>query len=164
MDDHITKPIRLDALQGALRQWGRPRATLLDEPEPMVPPAPQSEEPLLDDEVVQQLQMLPGTHGTSLLAEVVAMYLQDDQERLARITTLVHERQSRAIESEAHSLASTAASFGATEVRRHALAVERAAREAQWPQGEAALRDLHAACRRLRVEVHRLGLTDGDAT
>jgi PAS domain S-box-containing protein len=149
MNTYISKPIRVRELELALD------ATCgVSVPPP--PPAPRGD--ILDQEVVASARSLPGTKGASLLPELVHLYLNEDQERLALIEQLAARRAMPQTADEAHGFAGNAAVLGALEVRRCALEVERAARAGQWEEVDRRVPAMRAACARLRETLLQMQL------
>jgi|GEM_PF-3419651 len=159
MDDHVSKPIRVNELRAALERCG------LRKDESASPASDEEDsktlaasENVLDEAAVSTARNLPGLEGPSLLPELVRLYLSDEAERLERLRRLVAERTGGPLGDEAHSFGGNAASFGGMQVRRVALELERAARAEDWPGAGATLAQLEQACAHLRTEVAKRGL------
>lgn len=101
---------------------------------------------------------LPGLNGPSLLPELVALCLNDENERLNRVNHLLTTRAGLELAHEAHSLAGNAASFGGREVQQCALDLEYAARAEAWPDARQRTTALSPACARLRVALDKPNL------
>jgi CheY-like chemotaxis protein len=161
MDDHVSKPIRVNELRAALERCGLRK----DESTPSASdgedsPAPAASENVLDEAALSTARNLPGMEGPSLLPELVRLYLSDEGDRLERLRRLVAGRAGGQLGDEAHSFGGNAASFGGMQVRRVALELERVARAEDWPGVAATLAQLEQACERLRTEVAKRGLVD----
>ncbi|MCX6952125.1 MAG: PAS domain S-box protein [Verrucomicrobia bacterium] len=155
MDDHLTKPIRMAELRGALERCGvlAPVAAATSAAGPAAPAAG-----IFDPEALETVRTLPGLRGPSLLPELVQMYLSDESERLNRLEQLAAERAEDDLAHEAHGFGGNASSFGATKVRKISLALERAARAGDWQAVEVRMEELRAACAELRDALRRLNL------
>jgi HPt (histidine-containing phosphotransfer) domain-containing protein len=119
------------------------------------PTSQPSPENIFDEEAFESVQSLPGTEGPSLLRELVALYLNEETQRLDLLNTLADNRRGQQLADEAHSFGGNAASFGGSQVRRIALELEETARAGKWPEAHVQLNHLRAACARLRQEVKR---------
>ena len=159
MDDYVTKPLRVAALQAALQRcglWQPEAAPAIDPSRPQSKPRP---EEVFDERVLNSTRDLLGDQAETLLREVVALYLCDEIERLQRLEEFARERHALPLAEGAHSLGGNAAVFGGMQVRAAALALETAARAGDWLAVPAQLADLHAACARLRAELARRNFT-----
>jgi PAS domain S-box-containing protein len=150
MSTYISKPIRVRELELALEACGRRTP-------PNRPAAGGSE--VLDEEVVASARALPGANGGSFLADLVQLYLKDDQPSLERIEQLAARRAMPQTADEAHGFAGNAAVLGALEVRRCALDVEQAARAGQWEEVDRRLPLMRSACARLRETLGQISVS-----
>lgn len=117
MDGHLTKPLDRSQLLAAVERTldsrpRRPRAPL-QEAEPGGAGAP-----LLDRETLEELR---AAVGPGRLPRLVAVFVQETEERVRRMAVLTDPA---AIADEAHSLKAAAATFGAAALRDAAKAIE----------------------------------------
>jgi len=96
MDDYISKPIAIKALEQALqacpRRWPPP--------------------PALDEQVFQSLHDMAGAN-TEILAELLDCYLDSAPEQLQTLTQALHQRDAALLQRTAHTLKSSSATLGA---------------------------------------------------
>jgi HPt (histidine-containing phosphotransfer) domain-containing protein len=130
-------------------------------PGPVQPGADGGRPAVIDSSVWQVAHELPGGTGGSLLPELIASYLADDQARLETIARLLAEQRREAAADAAHALGGNAISFGGVGVRKAALDLEIATRSGDWPAAAARLTMLRHACAQLREELAR---RTGDVT
>ena len=151
MNGYVSKPIRGPELVGALHDAvaGRPAAD--------VPPSGGAT-PVLDSVVLATARNLPGMRGSSLLPELIELYVAEEPIRLGRLAELMAARNGAELAQEAHGFAGNAASFGGIEVRQVALELESAARDGNWPETGKRFTALREACVRLRVALRRAEL------
>jgi CheY-like chemotaxis protein len=108
MDDYISKPVTLEALDEILGRWShreRRGTVAAGEPE-----AGATEE-LLDRAVVENLRQLG---GPELVSELVRMFLEDAESRLAALREGVEKNDAGALERTAHTLKGSSGNMGAT--------------------------------------------------
>jgi CheY-like chemotaxis protein len=152
MDDHVTKPVRAGELRAALERCGLIASGAAAGGASATPET----EDVFDREILESTRALPGNTGPSLLPELIAMYLSDDEQRLANIAQYAAERQGKKLGDEAHSFGGNAAAFGAMQVRRESLKLETSARAGDWAGVARELESLRAAAIRLRAELKRI--------
>ncbi len=129
MDDYLTKPIKVDALQAILQRLGvvfTPSAQSAAA-EPARPVAR-----VLDEAQLEQLRSLPGRNSPSLLEELIAMALQDIPPALAELHRNVQQQAAKAAAQNAHRLAGSAANLGAVTLRTILAEIEKAAGDGDW--------------------------------
>ena len=86
-------------------------------------------EPLLTPEMLVQLEK---DVGSALLPELVALFISDGTDTLAKLQTALQSRDAAELVLLAHTLKSVCATYGATRCHHEAKALEMAARSAQW--------------------------------
>lgn len=108
MDDYITKPIRLEMVEGVLARWvpatGRPAEVASHEDE--------SGEPL-DPSQIELLRSLDDGDG-ALLAEIISQYLAQTEEGRGQLERVVQQGDHDAVERTAHALRGASANIGAS--------------------------------------------------
>ncbi len=116
MDDHVAKPIDLDAFLATVARWiGTPAAE---------PSAVEAQD--LDRSLIDQLErMMP----QSAFLDLAATYLDGLDERLARIQRFRLVQDHAALVREGHDLQSTAGSFGALRLQRLGEQLEAASQD-----------------------------------
>ena len=130
MDDYLTKPVQLDALQAILHRLG----VVFTPAAPASAPAARPAAPVLDETQLAQLRSLPGRTGPRLLDELAAMALQEVPPGLAELRRNVEQHAIKAAVQNAHRLAGSAANLGATALRSVLLEIEKAAGDGDWTQ------------------------------
>jgi signal transduction histidine kinase/DNA-binding response OmpR family regulator/HPt (histidine-containing phosphotransfer) domain-containing protein len=113
MDDYITKPVRLETVNAALRRWIVPPA---QEEAAAGPETPSSDEGVLqplDPSQLDLLRSLDDGEGV-VLAEIIQEYLVQTEEGRGELARIVEVGDSRALERAAHSLRGASANIGAT--------------------------------------------------
>jgi PAS domain S-box-containing protein len=99
MDGYLTKPVRLQLLDAAVRTWARGA-------EPgAAPPAPLAADP--------SLRVLEAQGGAEVVLEVVDLFLQTTPQRLEEMRGALRCGDARSLEVAAHSLKGAAAQLGA---------------------------------------------------
>ena len=87
---------------------------------------------------------------SELLSMLIAVYLEDSVELLARLGAAMEIRDAPSAERAAHSLKGLASNFDAFSTVEAALAIETAARQGDWPAAIAGLPPLEQEASRLR--------------
>jgi signal transduction histidine kinase/DNA-binding response OmpR family regulator len=122
MDDYITKPVKREVLEEALERWIARDAEASPEEVPAqagsaVPTDVQGE--TVDYAVLQGLRDLG---GEEMLRELVEMFLDEGQSRLATLRKALEEGDAQSVERVAHTLKGNSVNMGA--VRMAALCAE----------------------------------------
>jgi HPt (histidine-containing phosphotransfer) domain-containing protein len=118
MDDFVSKPVTLAAVEAALTRW----AHVSDDHTPPPTSTPtDSERSSHDDGVLDlgrigQLRQLGSMGGTDLLGRVVALFAQDGEHGLAAIREATVEHSVAGQQQALHKLRGTAANIGANRV------------------------------------------------
>jgi PAS domain S-box-containing protein len=103
MDDYISKPIAIKALEQVLqacpRRWSETGLR------PSLPPA-------LDEQVFQSLQDMAGAN-TEILAELLDCYLDSAPQQLQTLAQALHQQDAALLQRTAHTLKSSSATLGA---------------------------------------------------
>lgn len=119
MQDYITKPLRIQALQMALQQGENTLALLLGEnPVPDKQPIPTPETAMiLDQSVLDGFFQMAGPDGArELLQELLDAYAEDVPQRLVAIEAAIAQANPEALRQAAHALRSGSINLGAVEV------------------------------------------------
>jgi HPt (histidine-containing phosphotransfer) domain-containing protein len=112
---------------------------------------------VLDGEIVESIRSL-ADEGPAVLAELVRLYRESVDEKLAFLREAHRQRNGKALGDCAHAFGGSAASFGGRELRALCLRLEQQARRASWEAAAGTLGEVVAACARLEKELRRAGL------
>jgi signal transduction histidine kinase/ActR/RegA family two-component response regulator/HPt (histidine-containing phosphotransfer) domain-containing protein len=117
MQDYLTKPLRIQNLQTALKQ-GENSLSLVQVPIPFdSPPLVQDTAMILDRSVLDGfLQMAGPEVAVELLRELLEAYSEDVPQRLVDIETAIAQSNPEALRQSAHALRSSSINLGAVEV------------------------------------------------
>jgi CheY-like chemotaxis protein len=158
MDDYVSKPLEISALQSAFARCGllhkgpfHPAETASTAgreggPDPVV----------LDAAHLTQLLELRGPSGENLAREVALLFRQEMPPRLASLESLLAAQRGEEAARAAHTLAGSCSSLGAKRLRGLAQDLETAAKGADWANAAAALKAIRAADTELTEELLRL--------
>jgi CheY-like chemotaxis protein/HPt (histidine-containing phosphotransfer) domain-containing protein len=138
MDDFVTKPIEMAALEASLRRavafqqaaLGLPPST--EGPESSHTLSPDSELgalPVLDDAALQMLAV-PGE--PEALRELASLFQQDAARRIESIRIAVRHRDSRAASAHAHALKGSAGNLGGRRLATLLARLEASAKAGEW--------------------------------
>jgi PAS domain S-box-containing protein len=100
MDDYLTKPVRLQILDAAVRKWARGAAA-------------DAAGPAATLAANQSLRVLEVQGGREVALEVVELFLQTTPQRLEEMRAALRCEDARGLEAAAHSLKGAAAQLGA---------------------------------------------------
>lgn len=128
MDDFVSKPIRLAELVAAIERCSGIRATE-SSPGRMAPPSERSslvsaEEPVIDDEIFDNLRMVCELGGSGTLAVLVTDFLSDSKRLLDEVQDAASRGDWELLERLAHTLKGTSGMFGAKIMARHFESIE----------------------------------------
>jgi CheY-like chemotaxis protein/HPt (histidine-containing phosphotransfer) domain-containing protein len=107
MDDHITKPVRLESLARVVRHWAAGKS-----PNPKESDVYDSDRNALDPEVIASLRDLGGD-DPSIFNELVALFLEDTPPRIRELEEALTSGSTQRLEAAAHALKSSAGNLGA---------------------------------------------------
>jgi signal transduction histidine kinase/ActR/RegA family two-component response regulator/HPt (histidine-containing phosphotransfer) domain-containing protein len=153
MDDYLTKPIDSTRLLDAVARWaGAYRATGApdaDAPSAPVAPnfAPTAAAIGVDELDPAPLADLRQAVPREKFRDLVAVYLENTTQRIARIEAMAATRDLAALAREAHDLVGTAGSFGAVRVQALARRLEAACRAGRVDETPGLVRDIAGAAR-----------------
>ena len=155
MNDYLTKPIEVGALEAALRRWLPPGKRV-------IPPEP----PFLMEEVSGSKRVVYDRDGLlgrlmgkrSLVVKIAGMFLSSTPGRMAELEAKLEAGDVRGVEQMAHTIKGSAANVGGDVFASVACDMETAARAGDLGQVRARLDDLAAAFDDLRVEMKMDGL------
>jgi HPt (histidine-containing phosphotransfer) domain-containing protein len=116
MDDYVTKPVRLDAIEAVLERWIVESPEVAHDSSPRDPAdeggGDDTGTPVLDAARVATLEELDGGDG-QLLALLVEEYDRDARVQLDRIRAALAEGDPHGVERAAHTLKGASANIGA---------------------------------------------------
>ncbi|MCX8157936.1 MAG: PAS domain-containing protein [Verrucomicrobiae bacterium] len=153
MDDYISKPVQVQALQAALQRAAEamtraaaspppaaaPAATV--EPRPAVGVSPYAHLPLLDAETVNNLSLLQSPEMPDPVAELFGLFLTDAPKYLGRLQAGLEARNGGELAAAAHALKGAASNLGLRRLAACCADLEKAGKEGNLPVA-AALHEL----------------------
>jgi two-component system sensor histidine kinase/response regulator len=108
MDDHVTKPVRLEELMRVVRHWSaRPSHSIAEKAM-----YEEEDDKALDAGVIASLRDLGGD-DPSIFNELVELFLEDTPTRIAALEQALASGSARELEAAAHTLKSSAGNLGA---------------------------------------------------
>ncbi|MBN9692062.1 MAG: PAS domain S-box protein [Verrucomicrobia bacterium] len=143
MDDYVSKPVRMEALQAALK-----RHLAADRSAGVEKAAVRS--------LSESLAELQREFGREAAVELLGSFLRDTPMRLAELHQLSFGPDDRALARSAHSLAGSSGIFGLNEMRELALEVEAVAGRKAPTASNAVVMQLDRCFERQRPELERL--------
>jgi CheY-like chemotaxis protein len=123
MDDYVTKPLRRDDIEGALRRAFVTQRVANGSSAPITAP---TTEPDLDPAVLADLE---AQADAQFVSELVATFLDESRDLLTQIGDSLRGRDVVGLRRLAHSLKSSSASVGAVALAARAEKIERLARD-----------------------------------
>jgi len=113
MDDYISKPVRIADMQAAIERWGPTRITQKKGTSFLRNMPPQAGD-LLDTGVVNELREIPSAEGSSMLHELIDLFLDAAPKRLQQIRASA--QNSTELAFHAHALRSMSLNMGARKI------------------------------------------------
>lgn len=156
MDDYLTKPLRIDDLDAALRRWitdapvmiQRTEPAVLDEAARNVKRVPGD---VIDETALAYLRRLQRPDHSDVVAQCVATFTRTAARRLAALRTALESENPQALEHEAHALKGEAGTLGASQMEALCVALMRFASDGRLAQVEEVLDALDSAFLRARA-------------
>jgi HPt (histidine-containing phosphotransfer) domain-containing protein len=139
MDDIVYKPFTLAQLGAALKRlfpaWSAPgSAAIIGGAE--AASAEHKGDPLLDANVLRELEEMAGPAGVGFMRRVFGLYIDHVPRIRAELTTAVEIGEAESVARAAHALKSMSHNIGARQVAVAAEAIERHARETGVPAAD----------------------------
>ncbi|MBD2355795.1 response regulator [Tolypothrix sp. FACHB-123] len=141
MDDYISKPISLEAIEAVLRKFD---ILAYPEPESEAESALPSTSPasdvksddleVIDRSFLQELRAMAGSEGDSLVTELIQVYLEDTPARIQTIKDAVANGDRSKLQKATHALRSPSVSIGAVRLGEICETLENAAQEESLAQ------------------------------
>jgi signal transduction histidine kinase/HPt (histidine-containing phosphotransfer) domain-containing protein len=152
MDDYISKPIRVREIQEALERWGSQR---LKVPVP-AGSSPSDRKPgeLFDRAILDELRAMPSANGTTMLQELVQIFLRNAPERIELIDQ--GQRDPPKLTFHAHALKSMSLNLGAKRLIEISNQLEELGRAGKVEAAPALVRNLKTAFAETQKELNAL--------
>ena len=152
MDDYISKPIQLDALEKVLRR-------AMDSIRPLAAPAPPTSGASIDPSAIDVLRQLRRPDKPDPVIELIDMFVRDTPERLQKLRTAVAQYNAEDLAAVAHNLRGCASSIGATHLSNLCQKLEENAERRAVQISTPLLREIESeferVCRALAIEKTR---------
>jgi CheY-like chemotaxis protein len=152
MDDYLTKPVKIEALEAAIARWSKTDA-------PEAAPPIRSSERRIDDDVIDQtaLDALRELEdgASDILRELVEIYIDDAPGYITALREAILAADPHQMERTAHTLKGSSASLGARRLVAACLDMERLGRGGSMEGSQEMLarveREFHSASQVLRL-------------
>jgi len=112
MDDYISKPVRIADMQAAIERWGPTRTAQKDAS--FLRDMPPQAGDLLDAGVIKELRKIPSAEGTTMLQELIDLYIQAAPKRVRQVRESA--QNSTELAFHAHALRSMSLNMGARKI------------------------------------------------
>jgi len=130
MDDHLSKPFNMLALQEMLDRWMPRRSAKQAQASQLAARATAKAAEVLDRQVLDQLGKVVTNGKPELLARVIKTYLAESPKLIRKLQEAARTGDAAQIAASAHALKSCSANLGATVLSRYCDDVEASARAA----------------------------------
>jgi CheY-like chemotaxis protein len=130
MDDHLSKPFNMLALQEMLDRWMPRRSAKHAQASQLAARATAKAAEVLDRQVLDQLGKVVTNGKPELLARVIKTYLAESPKLIRKLQEAARAGDAAQIAASAHALKSCSANLGATVLSRYCDDVEASARAA----------------------------------
>lgn len=124
MDDYVSKPVRPEQLEAALRCAANSRITT-QIPEPV----PEITVPSFDRDVLHEFEAMMGEDGPEAIIELVTLFLDDSPQLIDQIEQGISQQNADLVRRAAHTLKSSAANLGAKALAEYCLELETRGRQ-----------------------------------
>jgi CheY-like chemotaxis protein/HPt (histidine-containing phosphotransfer) domain-containing protein len=143
MDDYVSKPVQVAELQAVLRRWGQAATA---------PRAPEEAAALPEEEFTTRaiLRAVQPRGGRDMVAELIAMFLEDTSPRLTALREALRRSDARAFTHAAHSLKGSCATIGAKRMAALCAVLEQRAHQGRLEALETVLDGLAVEFQRVR--------------
>ncbi len=160
MDDYVSKPIKWQELERALRcAYGTlainspPGAIESDRAAPILNNSPPEEEPvaILDLDALRTIQQVAGVDGQVFLEEMIDCYLTDAVPLLDAMSQAIAQRDGEELNQAAHPLKVMSASLGATKLAQLCKNLEKLGKLGDVPADPLWVAQLHQEYERVKL-------------
>ncbi|QLE48987.1 response regulator [Nostoc sp. C057] len=135
MDDYISKPIRIEALEAVLKKFDIQQCQDSESPDlidlsesALLSKSSNSDlQEAIDRRFLQELQNMGGSDGEQLVAELIQIYLEDTPIRIQTIKEAIAAEDRSKLQKAAHALRSPSVSIGAVKLGNICETLENAA-------------------------------------
>ena len=123
MDDHLSKPFSMQAMQAMLDRWMPVSSLAVQRPAAAAAPGE-----VLDRHVLDELSRMLGSGKSDMLASLINLYLAESPKLVGDLKRVAGAGDAGEIARVAHSLKSCSANVGAVALSRHCAEIEAAAK------------------------------------
>ncbi len=149
MDDFLTKPIRLEAIQQALQKWGNVLVEKKDTSKSTIK-IPQR---MIDQNTLAMFRSMQPAGKPSLLHELIDLYLEHSPARIVDAQKAFDARNGQQLKHSVHTLKGSSQNLGAVQVGKICRDIEELLSSNEWEKIELRLNDLattfDASCKEL---------------
>jgi CheY-like chemotaxis protein len=149
MDSYLAKPVSKDALLAGVARTMKDRPTLAAVPA----------RPVLDAQVVDQLEQLGRAAGEDLMGQLAPLFLADADARVVALRQALAADDAASVFQAAHTMSGASANLGATELARLCAALEADSEAGNLTGGRALLDAVEVELERVRFALGSLTLT-----
>jgi CheY-like chemotaxis protein len=156
MDDHLAKPYSRKQLGSIMARWLPARLVegSMDvertEPIPLTQPAPLEDDFELDQKALANIRALDDAGNTFVLDEVIAMYLEEAPQHVARLQAALEAQDAAELGRIAHAFKSASQNVGATQLGDLCRQLERQGKAGHLAQAAALVRDIEKQSQKVR--------------
>jgi two-component system, sensor histidine kinase and response regulator len=156
MDDHLAKPYSRKQLGSIMARWLPARLVegSMDvgrtEPIPLTQPAPLEDDFELDQKALANIRALDDAGNTFVLDEVIAMYLGEAPQHVARLQAALAAQDAAELGRIAHAFKSASQNVGATQLGDLCRQLERQGKAGDLAQAVALVRDIEKQSLKVR--------------
>jgi len=162
MNDYISKPVKVEHLQDALRRWGEVvcrKTTTVSSPAPEIVSSPAGDRVNL--EVLRQMrETFKSQGGAELVAELIKMFFEDTPPMLAKMREGIAQGNIDEIKFVAHSLKGNSRTMGANFLGELAAELELKAKNGSLDGAEKDVEELEREFNLVRQELHQLTINN----
>ena len=145
MDDYIGKPIRFDEFQEVLLRWINSKET-----KKVSEARGEAIEDAIDMSVLDSFRELQDEGEPDLIAELVGLYINDTETRLAEMQTALKKKDTPALEKVTHSIKGSSGNLGIRRIAKICTALEKNLKKDRWDKVEAQVSELESEFLRVR--------------
>jgi CheY-like chemotaxis protein/HPt (histidine-containing phosphotransfer) domain-containing protein len=113
MNSYVSKPISLEALEAALKQYGNQQQHQTQEATVEIVSTSTNLQTVIDESVIEDLRSMAGSEGDRLITELIQVYLEDTPATIQELKNALAAENLTKIRKTAHALRSPSVSIGA---------------------------------------------------